>query len=196
MQLCGADQNPYPRGEIENAESHGAELAAVVAHVLDNKLTPITGPIRSVFQLVDLEFRYHTREQFEAELDAENPSQVRRAKKMLAAYDARHPVRSIAYPVQVVRFGDSLTVLALGGEVVVDYDLRAKREFPHERLVVAGYSNDVMCYIPSLRILREGGYEAEDSMIYYGQPGPFAKDVEERIFKAIHQAMKRAGAGR
>jgi hypothetical protein len=83
--------------------------------------------------------------------------------------------------------------LALGGEVVIDYDLRAKSEYPKTKLIVAGYSNDVMCYIPSKRVLGEGGYEAVDSMIYYGQPGPFAPEVEEIIFDAIHKVMKRVG---
>ena len=53
-----------------------------------------------------------------------------------------------------------------------------------------------MCYIPSKRVLGEGGYEAVDSMVYYGQPGPFADDVEERIFAAIAGVMQRVGARR
>ena len=48
-----------------------------------------------------------------------------------------------------------------------------------ERVWVAGYSNDVFAYVPSERVLREGGYEGKDAMIYYGQPGPFAPGVEE-----------------
>jgi neutral ceramidase len=84
-------------------------------------------------------------------------------------------------------------LLALGGEVVVDYDLRAKSEYPKTKLIVAGYSNDVMGYIPSKRVLGEGGYEAVDSMVYYGMPGPFADDVEERVFSAIHRVMSRVG---
>jgi hypothetical protein len=112
---------------------------------------------------------------------------------MLKAYDERRPVRTVAYPVQAIRLGTDLALLALGGEVVVDYSLRSKKEFPSETLVVAGYSNDVMCYIPSLRVLREGGYEADHSMIYYGQPGPFDEDVEETIFKTIRQVMRRVG---
>lgn len=77
--------------------------------------------------------------------------------------------------------------------MVVDYALRAKKEFPHTDLIVAGYSNDVMCYIPSKRVLHEGGYEAVDSMIYYGQPGPFSDDVEETIFRSIHTVLRRVG---
>lgn len=61
-------------------------------------------------------------------------------------------------------------------------------------MFVAGYCNEVMCYIPSRRVLDEGGYEVDRSMIYYGFPGPFAGNVEDRIFSAIHLAMKATGA--
>ena len=94
---------------------------------------------------------------------------------------------------QAVRFGHGLTLIALGGEVTVDYSLRLKREYTGEPIVVAGYSNDVMCYIPSARVLREGGYEANDSMIYYGQSGPFSEDVEDRILAAVHRVTKDVG---
>ena len=94
---------------------------------------------------------------------------------------------------QAIRFSRDLTLLALGGEVVVDYNLRAKREYSGEPLIVAAYSNSVMCYIPTERVLREGGYEAVDNMVYYGQPGPFAPGVETRVFDAVHQVMKKVG---
>lgn len=77
--------------------------------------------------------------------------------------------------------------------MTVDYGLRVKREYRGEPVITAGYSNDVMCYIPSARVLREGGYEARDSMAYYGQAGPFAGDVEDRIFAAIRQTMTDVG---
>ena len=103
------------------------------------------------------------------------------------------PPRSVAYPVQAVRLGEELALVALGGEVVVDYALRLKREFPHENLIVAGYSNDVMCYIPSLRVLKEGGYEVVDSMIYYGQPGPLDQAVETKVIETCRRVLKCAG---
>jgi hypothetical protein len=158
-------------------------------------MTRVDGPIRAVYETTELDFAPHTRETFEAQLSSKNRFEVRRAKEMLQAYDERRPVRRTPYPVQAIRFEKGPTILALGGEVVVDYDLRAKREYAGP-LIVAGYSNDVMCYIPSKRVLGEGGYEAVDSMIYYGQPGPFADTVEEKIFATIDNAMRRVGAKR
>ena len=191
LMLCGGDQNPEPRGTPELAEQHGRTLADTVNRLLKRPMEPLKGPIKVAYEQTRLAFAIHTRETFEKELASKNPSQVRRAQAMLKRYDEGDPVRETPYPVQAISFGKTLTILALGGEVVVDYDLRAKKEYSGRALIVAGYSNDVMCYIPSLRVLKEGGYEASDSMIYYGQPGPFAEDVEDRVFDAIHRVMNR-----
>ena len=51
-----------------------------------------------------------------------------------------------------------------------------------------------MSYIPSHRVLKEGGYEAADAMIYYGQPGPYTDDIEDNIFQTIHKVMAEVGA--
>jgi hypothetical protein len=195
MELCGADQNPNPRNTLVLAEQHGEALAGEVRRALAGTLAPLRGPLRVSYVVTSLPFAPRQRAEYEADL--KNPkasgSLVRRARQMIEAIDSGHPVREVSYPVQAVRFGKDLTLLALGGEVVVDYDLRAKREYPAEPLIVAGYSNAVMGYIPSERILREGGYEAVDNLIYYGQPGPFAPGVEARVFDAIHKAMKKVG---
>ena len=112
---------------------------------------------------------------------------------MLAAYDEGRPGRLTSYPVQAVRLGQELALLVLGGEPVGDYSLRVKRELASENLIVAGYCHDVMCYIPSQRVQREGGYEAVDNMIYYGQPGPFAETVEDTVFAALRRVAERVG---
>jgi hypothetical protein len=193
LMLCGADQNPNPRGTVELVRKHGLALAAEVDRVISARMTPVTGPIRSAFRVTTLQLAPRTRTDFEEELKSSVPAQVRRAQMMLKALDAGEAIGRIDYPVQAVRFGGSLTLVALGGEVTVDYALRIKREYAGEPIFAAGYSNDVMCYIPSARILKEGGYEANDSMMYYGQAGPFSGDVEDRIFAAIHRVMKDVG---
>jgi len=142
---------------------------------------------------VELGFAPKSREDFEARLKETNVHRVRHARAMLRLYDDGNPIRRYPYPVQAIQFGKDLTLVALGGEVVVDYVLRIKREYGSKGIIVAGYSNDVMSYIPSLRVLKEGGYEADESMIYYGLPGPYDEEVEDHIMKTVHQVMKRVG---
>ncbi|MGB9605389.1 MAG: neutral/alkaline non-lysosomal ceramidase N-terminal domain-containing protein [Bryobacteraceae bacterium] len=192
--LCGGDQNPHPRGKLELAQRHGESLAAEVDRVLQGPMKPLGGPLRAAFLTTELRFARHSRETFEQRLNDPNPHRVRHARLMLQAYDERRPIRTAPYPVQALRFGRDLTLLALGGEAVVDYQLRFTKEYgAKEPLIVASYSNDVAFYLPSLRVLKEGGYEPVDSMIYYGMPGPFDEDVEERVANAVRQVMKRVG---
>lgn len=191
MQLCGADQNPLPRGTVELVQKYGGELGGEVNAVLAGRarMKKVSPKLAVAFRQTELTFAHRTRQDYEQELTSSNLTARKRAALMLKNWDDRL-VRKLPYPVQAIRFGKGPVLLALGGEVVVDYALRAKREYPKTQLVVAGYSNVVPCYVPSLRVLKEGGYEGADAMIYYGQPGPFDDTVETTIFDAIHKVMK------
>ena len=95
------------------------------------------------------------------------------------------------YPVQVWRLGKELYWFALGGEVVVDYSLRMKKEFAKLGTIwVTGYANDVMAYIPSERVLKEGGYEGDTSMIPYGLPAKWAPGIENKIVKKATELVQ------
>jgi len=159
MMGCGGDQNPYPRSELKFAKHHGRTLATAVEAALEvNQRTmrhqrPVNGPLRFALETVDLKFVGKDRPDF-------------------------------AYPVQAIRFGDDVTLIALGTEVVVDYSLRLKSELSRPEgpaIWVAGYSNVYSGYIPSRRVLLEGGYEARSR--------PWHPDLEERIVKKVHELL-------
>jgi hypothetical protein len=186
---CGADQNPLPRRTVELAENYGKQLAEAVRRTVKGPLRPVLGPLRSAYEEIDLQFApIPERSQWEAEAKSEQFALANRAKMFLARLDAGESLsQTYPYPVQVWRLGD-LTWFFLGGEVVVDYALRIKRNLGPDTFVSA-YCNDVMAYIPSLRVLQEGGYEGAGAMIYYGQPGPWAEDVEERIIHSVNELL-------
>jgi len=97
----------------------------------------------------------------------------------------------------VVRFGDDLTMVGLAGEVVVDYSLRLKKELAGTPVWVAGYCNEVFGYVPSQRVLQEGGYEARDSILYYDiTVTPFAPSVETLIVDKVHELVRQAKGGK
>ena len=191
LMLTGGDQNPNPRSSTAYAEQHGKALGEEAGRVISGKLERIDGRIRNTFQTVEPLLPIRVPISRRSYLTPTRSRSV--AKEMIRAYDERRPIKTVTFPVQAVRLGKDVVLLALGGEVVVDYGLQAKSRYPKAKLMVAGYSNDVMCYIPTKRILNEGGYEAVDSMVYYGQPGPFAPEVEDRIFETIARVMKRVG---
>lgn len=98
---------------------------------------------------------------------------------------------------QVVQLGEALTLVALGGEPMADYGVRLKRELAGEgrKVWVAGYSNLVHAYVPTKRVLAEGGYEGTQAVIYQSLPGPFRDDCEERIVASVLEQAEACRAG-
>jgi hypothetical protein len=186
---CGADVNPAPRGTRELVEQHGRALADAVLRACD-RLWSVTGPVAAGLTSVDLPFVPAAgRTEWETRTRDGDVYVQRHARLMLDRLDRDGRLESAhGEPVQVWRLG-TVTLVALGGEVVGDYALRLKREHASERLWAVAYANDVSCYVPSLRVLDEGGYEGGGAMLYYGRPGPFARDVEERLVGATSRLM-------
>ncbi len=168
-------------------------IAGAVADVLRHEMKPIIGSIKCDYKLVDLAFaEIPSAGEFRKRLNSKNSTERRHARHFLDILEKGEAIpNTYAYPVQVWRFGDDLTVVSLGGEVVVDYALRLKRELATENLWTIAFANDVCGYIGSARILYEGGYEADGSAIYYTLPTRWAYDVEERIISAVHEIVEK-----
>ena len=152
---CGADQNPYPR------------RSGVVPGVTDLELAQQHG--RSLANAVEMAFSTNT-------IPIEGKLRNAYEEVTLGYEDAKRTPHQ--YPVQVIKLGDTLTLVTLGSEVVVDYSLRLKKELAGPAGIwVTGYSNDYSGYIPSSRIQEEGGYEAATG---------WARGIEEIIVKKVH----------
>lgn len=187
---CGGDQNPYPRGNIDWAITHGKSLAAAVEAALLPQPTPIRGVLKAELKEVDLPFEPVTRDELLTRRESKDAYEQRRAKFLLDDLEKQGRVReSYPYPVQVLQFGGEVTLVTLGGEVVIDYALRLKRELGPGPVWVASYSNDVMAYIPSERVLKEGGYEGTGAMRYSRLPSSWKAGLEDRIISAAKELI-------
>lgn len=193
---CGGDQNPLPRRTIPLAEQYGREVAAGVAQVLQGKMQPAIGQLAAAYREIDLPLaKLPSRDELAEQARDKNRYIAARARMLLEQMQAGTPLRATyPYPVQAWQLGNGPTLVALGGEVVVDYALRLKKELGPQPAWIMGYANDVMAYIPSLRVLREGGYEGGGSMVYYGMPGLWGEQVEEQIVAAVRQQAERVRA--
>jgi hypothetical protein len=198
MMGCGGDQNPYPRRTLDWCQQHGRALANGVETALSVVPREIGGPLRAAYAEVELDYeRVPRREEFTARLASKDKWEAGHAKRFLARLDAGEKLpSSYPCPVQVIHFGNDLVLVALAGETCVDYSLRLKQELAGQAAVwIAGYSNDVMGYIPSKRVRLEGGYEAETAMRFSAiHPGPWAPSLEERIIGKVHELHRRLGA--
>jgi hypothetical protein len=195
---CGADQNPLPRRSVELAEKYGEELARGVESVLAAPMALVRGKLSAAYAEVDLPFAdLPTRDKLVEDSTSKDRYVAARAKNLLQRIkDKGSLAGTYPYPVQAWQLGSDLTFVALGGEVVVDYALRLKKELGREDTWVAGYTNDVMAYIPSERVLKEGGYEGGGAMVYYGLPTVWGPKVEDVIVAAVHEQVKKVRDGK
>jgi neutral ceramidase len=198
MQGCGAQLVPNARFQIEYAQGHGRTLADAVKKALDGPQTEVSGPVRCAYREPLLQFK-PLPERSVLEEAAKSKESIptapllsqEKAAALLKRIDAgeRIPL-TVPCPVQVISFGKELLLVGLGGETTTDYSVSLKTEFQGRFVWVAGYCNSVFGYLPSLKIVREGGYEGGVAYNYTQYPGPFADDVESRVLTAVREAVK------
>lgn len=187
---CGADANPRDRTGTEVARRHGRAIADEVNRLLENPLKPLKAPPIARFKRIVVPFdTLPTRPELEAKVKAGGPIGYN-AETQLAKLDRGEKLQeALDYPIQTWQFGDDLCMVFLAGEVVVDYAIRLKSELDASRLWIAAYANDLPCYIPSERILREGGYEGGGAMVYYGRPTRLKPGIEDQIIGTVRELV-------
>lgn len=188
---CGADQNPLPRRTVELAQHYGRRLAdAVDSVLLTSVMIPIEGSLSTSYAEIKLSLaELPSREELAREAEASNKFVVARAKMLLKRLENGPLSQTYPYPVGCWKIGDDIQFVSLGGEVVVDYAIRLKVELSGTRTWVAGYANDVMAYVPSRRVLLEGGYEGTGANVYYGFPTAWAPELEKDIIAEVHRQL-------
>lgn len=183
----GADSDPAPRGRLLEARRHGLELAGAVMSVLDRPMQPVRGAFKAVYEELALPLAAPpSREQLEKDAGSEDVHVKARAEAYLKLLSEGKPLpESVKLPVAQVQIGSDLTFVLMGGEVLVDYSRKIKRLLAQDRPWTIGYAYEVPCYIPSARVIKEGGYESDSSLIYYGFYGPFRGDIEMQLLNRL-----------
>jgi neutral ceramidase len=189
---CAGDANPYPRGSMDQAREHGAGLGKEVCRVLDTKLKSVRGPLKVAFDKAALPLEEPpSREELEKSSKLKG-LRGQLAKQMLAVLDRGEKLPTqYAAPIAVWQFGDDLTLVGLSGEVVVDYVSLLEKALGPNRLWLSAYCNDVFGYLPSARVLQEGGYETRG--LYAGGLGYFAPKAQDVVVDKVRALAKKVG---
>ena len=197
---CAGDQNPYPRGKMVAdqapealAEQHGRALANAVSTALATRLRPVGPPLRARYGHAFLDYQPMSATELAKFAGPEfTPPVLARARALQESLRQGERSAPLACPVQVVQFGADLTLVGIGGEAVVDYALRLKRELAGPAAVwVAGYTNDYFGYLGSRRVINEGGYEGGDANTrILNHPGRFTPEAEDAVIAKVHELRK------
>ena len=189
---CAGSSNPWPRGTLEVSRQHGATLGAEVCRLLDTELAPVAGPLTTELKQIDLPLQSAPSEERLKQLKSGRGWQPWVAQQMLDRIERGEKLpASYRAPLAVWQFGNDLTLVALPGEVVVDYVSLIEQALGPLKLWISAYNNDVFGYLPSAQVLREGGYETRG--LIYGGIGFFSPDAEQVVADEVRKLAKKAG---
>ena len=188
---CGADANPGPRGSYEFAQQHAAEMADSVNAVLNRKdLVKLESFPKTHFGYAGLAPEQPTPEHVQKMAKSEKPNEKNWGESMIAIRKqmGRLP-ETYPMPIHTWQFGDELTWVFLGGEVVVDYQFQIEKELTTKATWVAAYTDDVFAYVASEQMRSEGGYEVDFSMVFYLQPGRWQSGTQSLVVRRVREIV-------
>ncbi len=192
---CAGDANPEPRGKLDFARMHGARLADAVDRALNEATTPVSAPPAAHFGYAGLAPERPDAVELNARLKSGNVHEQRHARTMLEVLSRKGRLpESYPCPIQALRFGDTLTMLFLGGEVVAEYAHRLRDALPGQSVWITAYANDIFGYVASERMRAEGGYEVDYSMIFYNQPGRWESGTEDLVVRRAREITSGSSA--
>ena len=191
MSGCGADANPSPRGSMALARRHGHTLGSEVARIVEQSLTTVRGNLGTMYELVRLPLQSLSRAELHERVKLSSAESVM-ARHMLRVLETGETLpEQYSAPVAVWQFGEAFTLVALPAEPVAEYVRLIQTALPNRHLWIAGYNNDCFGYLPTERIVNEGGHENIGVTLWiWGQDlrrnaGFFAPSVESAIVRSV-----------
>ena len=186
---CGSDSNPssgVTGDRVEAAQDQGKQIGDEIKRLFETRGRVLHGPLTARREMLSIALsELPSREQLEALVEKGGPAGYN-ASWQLAILDRGDSLTSaLNYPVQSFTFGNDLQMVFLAGEVCVDYSHRLKKELNRDQLWINAYSNDFCAYIPSERLLVEGGYGGGGEIPYFALPTTLKAGLEQQIIDAV-----------
>jgi len=194
IQGCSGELVPNARFQVEYAMGHGRALAEAVIEAIDGEQIPIDGSLKCAYDEVILDFEPPPeRKVIEENFNSDNKSIKRKAAYFLDVLNRNEAIETtLPCPLHVIRFGKDVLFIGLSGEPVADYSVKLKSEYlTHKFVWVAGFCHYDFGYLPTWKVLREGGYEGGG--LFEGStqfPGPFTETVEKRVLDGVRNLVK------
>lgn len=189
LQGCSGDIRPalvknglFYRGTDLEVKKLGKKLADEVLLVAGKTMSPLKPVLKNRKVQISLSFKTLPTLAELREKGTEPEVMGEWSSLLLAQPDRINQETPIEFT--FLQIADSLAFLAINAEVVVEYGLWIKKAFAG-KVLPTPYSNGMLGYIPTAKQTEEGGYEAEESLYYFGLPAPFSASIEKEIKKSI-----------
>jgi len=199
LQGIAGDVKPYQvvegdgfrSGNFKDIEQVGEELADDVNTTIKKGLKPIDIRIGTSLKRVALPFDKTWDEKTYQKYARKDEAEYRRiwAKYWLKKLSKGDAIpESIDLTLSIAELSPELRFVGIAGELLTDIGLKIKHQFKNGTTLPLGYTNGEIAYIPDAKTLKEGGYEATETVFFYhDKPAPFIPEIEEIILKSFKE---------
>ncbi len=186
-----AEENSFRNGNFDDVEAVGTELAADVEKTIKNGLKPLELNIKSSLKRFQIPFADGWSEETYRRYAGENEPEYRRvwARYWLQQIAKGEPVpKSMDLTLSILELSPGIRFLGVAGELLTDMGQKIKNHFTDGETLLFGYTDGEIAYIPDSAVLREGGYEATET-IFFSQhmPAPWHEDIEKIILDGFDE---------
>lgn len=205
LQGAGGDAKPrqiaqgeerWRAGTWEEVEEAGREVAETVIAAVQRGLAPVTPDIRT--HVAEMQWALQplpdraALEKAAADDTVRHKQRMSWGREMLERLDRYGGLPThVSIGLHGLQIGRGVRLIGLEGELVADLGNLILREYDRGITFPLGYVDGCQLYLPSDRLIDEGGYEVH-SFWEYHWPAPLAKGVDASLRRAL-QTMKESG---
>lgn len=199
LQGCGAELKPratvrdgaFVACDVAAVQAMGEALASEVAQVLQSaSFDTVACHFNTALENCSLPAKPDEIEFYRNIMKVDEPGgfEYSAAARMLATRLEGKAKEQLPCTISVWQLDGKTHLVGIEGEASTEYALAIKNYFSKGNMVVLGYCNGVPCYIPTRKMIAEGGYEA-DTNYFYGLQGPFMPEIEDIIIGRVARLL-------
>jgi neutral ceramidase len=192
--VIGKGEKEWRAGDWDDVDKAGAMVAEEVKSILQKGLTETRPDIKAALLVMNWPLAPAGRMDYEEILknpktgDQSSPEILKLwAKEQLAALDRGYELpTSVEITLHGIRLGNGLRLVGIEGEAVAELGLLIDKSYPQGTTFALGYTDGAQMYLPTSKMLDEGGYEVV-SFWEYRKPSRLAKGMERILMDSLAQ---------
>ncbi len=172
-----------------DAAENGKKLAMAVADAAKEPLKPVHGDLFCIHQKIYLPLKQAPASELLRQIikTSEKTAVLRQwAESLLKNYPTGTFPDRLPMEIQLVSIGDDVNMITFPAEPVAELagEIKSLAGISNHDFIL-GYTNGLEGYLPTDKMIHDGGYETEQSHIVYQQPSGLDTGVQGKILQSV-----------
>lgn len=190
-----AKETSFRSGNYNDVEAVGTELAEDVLSIMATGLESIDLSLKTALEDVPVPLKDGWG--IEKLRELMEPSQPEHRRTWAQWWldniaEGMKPPTSLPVMLSILEISPGIRFAGVSGELLTGMGLKIRKHIGNGLTFPLGYTNGVVAYIPDSDVIREGGYEAVESLFFHHDiPAPWREDIDKIFYEAFDRLMEK-----